>query len=405
MHPRNSSRQTDIDNPHSKLKIQNPKSSLTRIAILADFPLAALESGALGRGGGQGCTWLPQLALSFEDMPDLEIHWVVLDRKQRTSSTALAHRQSFHRIPGVKFSIDVALGYRPARYAIRKALRRIRPAVVHAWGTERIYPAALQDCKQPTILSMQGVLTEYQRIGGLDSSWIWRRMVATEPAMIHSATVVTSESKWGIDCVRKIHPTADCRMVEYGAHPDFYNLPWKPEPQQPYLLFVGGSGYRKGFDVLLDALRLLPNREWTVRLAGDESMQAAVKDAGLEHVECLGLLDWNQMRLQLQGAWCSVLPTRGDTSANTVKEARVVGVPVVASAHGGHSGYIRDGVNGHIVDPLTPKGLASALDDVMSSFERATSLGHGNHQEDREYLSPRRTAEGFAEIYRELATR
>jgi hypothetical protein len=45
----------------------------------------------------------------------------------------------------------------------------------------------------------------------------------------------------------------------------------------------------------------------------------------------------DEMQKQLQGAWCSVLPTRGDTSANSVKEARVIGVPVVASVHGGHA--------------------------------------------------------------------
>jgi hypothetical protein len=38
----------------------------------------------------------------------------------------------------------------------------------------------------------------------------------------------------------------------------------------------------------------------------------------------------------------------------------------------------------------------------MSSHARATALGKGRHQEDREYLHPARTAEGFAAIYKEL---
>jgi glycosyltransferase involved in cell wall biosynthesis len=342
------------------------------------------------------------LALSFESMPDLEIHWIVLDRKERKAATTVAHGQTFHRIPGVKFSIDVALGYLPARLSIRKVLKRIQPDVVHAWGTERIYPAALQDCRVPTIVSMQGVLTEYQRISGLGANWIWRKMVASEPAMIRSATIVTSESQWGIDCVRKIHPTADCRMVEYGVHPDFYELAWHPAPDVPYALFVGGSGYRKGFDLLVEALKSIPDRTWEMRLAGDASMAAACDAAGLTNIRPLGLLSWPEMQKQLQGAWCSVLPTRGDTSANSVKEARVVGVPVVASRHGGHAGYIADNINGRIVDPLDAPHLAAALEDVMSSFDRATSLGKGNHEKDRTYLRPERTAEGFADIYREL---
>lgn len=370
-----------------------------RIAILADFPLSALEDGATGRGGGQGCTWLPQLALAFQDFPDLDIHWVILDRTMRRTVVIQAMGQHFHRVPAVKFSVDLALHYVPARFVLGREIRRIQPDVVHAWGTELIYPAALQDCRCPTLLSMQGVLTEYARIGGLPDDWRWRKMVASEADFIRSATIVTSESQWGIDKVKSVHPSAECRMVEYGAHPSFYELDWQPDPQKPYALFVGGADKRKGLDVLIDALKLLPGRGWEMRFAGDPAIQQACDSAGLQNVRCLGLLPWAEMQKQLQGAWCTVLPTRGDTSPNSVKEARVIGVPVVTTRHGGQAGYIMDGINGRIVDPLDEASLAAALSDVMSSHERAATLGMGRHEEDRAYLNPRRTAEGFAGIY------
>jgi glycosyltransferase involved in cell wall biosynthesis len=386
---------------NSKFKIQNSTSRALRVAILAEFPLSALTGGAVGRGGGQGCTWLPQLALAFQEYKDLEIHWVILDRTIRRRMVVEALGQYFHRVPAVKFSMDLALYYLPARFVLGREIKRIKPDVVHAWGTELIYPAALQDFKGPTMLSMQGVLTEYQRIGGLPSDWRWKKMISTEPAMIRSASIVTSESQWGIDRVKEIDPEADVRMVEYGVHPSFYDLEWKPDPARPYALYVGGGGTRKGLDVLIEAMKLLPNRQWELRLAGDSSMQAACDAAGLKHVRCLGMLSWADMKTQLQGAWCSVLPTRGDTSPNSVKEARVIGVPVVTTLNGGQAGYIRNGVNGRIVNPLDAEHLAAALDDVMSSHERAKTLGKGRHGEDRAYLHPQRTAEGFVEIYRQ----
>ena len=374
-----------------------------KVAILADFPLSALTGGAVGRGGGQGCTWLPQLALAFQEYQDLEIHWVILDRTIRRTVVVEALGQHFHRVPAVKFSVDLALNYLPARVMLGKEIRKIQPDIVHAWGTELIYPATLQDFKGPTILSMQGVLTEYQRIGGLPNDWRWRKMISSEPAFIRSATVVTSESQWGIDKVMSIHPQAECRMVEYGVHPSFYDLEWKPNPADPYALYVGGSGSRKGLDVLIDAMKLLPDRNWELRLAGDPGILRECEAAGLAKVHYLGMLPWQEMKAQLQGAWCAVLPTRGDTSPNSVKEARVIGVPVVTTKHGGQAGYIQDGINGHIVDPLDADNLAAALADTMSSHSRACELGHGRHTEDREYLHPKRTAEGFAEIYRKLA--
>jgi glycosyltransferase involved in cell wall biosynthesis len=190
--------------------------------------------------------------------------------------------------------------------------------------------------------------------------------------------------------------------VEYGVHPSFYDLKWCPSPQQPYALFVGGADKRKGVDLLIDSLKLIPDRNWEVRFVGDPAIQLSCDAAQLKNVRCLGLLRWPDMQKQLQGAWCSILPTRGDTSPNSVKEARVIGVPVVTTKHGGQAGYIMDGINGRIVDPLNASNLAAALADVMSSHDRALRLGRGRHQEDRVYLHPRRTAEGFAEIYREL---
>jgi glycosyltransferase involved in cell wall biosynthesis len=379
--------------------------SKTRIAILADFPLTALESGAIGRGGGQQSTWLPQLALAFSHQNDLDIQWVILDRGIRKPIQHSALGQQFHRVPACKFSLDLALNYLPTRRALRAALRCIQADIVHAWGTECIYPAVLRDFQGPRILSMQGILTEYRRIGGLPEDWRWNRMVASEPAFISSATVVTSESQWGIDLVRQIAPVADCRMVEYGVHPDFYQLPWNPDPEVPYALYVGGKGIRKGLDVLIEALRLMPERRWTLRLAGDPGMADACRDAGLPLIECLGLLSWPEMQKQLQGAWCSVLPTRADTSPNSVKEARVVGLPVVTTRHGGQAGYIIDDQNGRIVDPLSPRTLAEALRDVMQSHERAVAMGQCRHEEDRAYLHPQRTADAFISLYRELASR
>jgi glycosyltransferase involved in cell wall biosynthesis len=134
-------------------------------------------------------------------------------------------------------------------------------------------------------------------------------------------------------------------------------------------------------------------------------MAKAVEAAGLEKVRSLGLLPWDEMQRELQGAWAFVLPTRGDTSPNSVKEARVIGVPVITSIHGGQAGYVKDGVNGRIVEPLAAEGLAAALQDVMSTFNRARELGAGRHAEDRAYLRPERTAAGFASIYQELVSR
>lgn len=311
--------------------------------------------------------------------------------------------QFFHRVPSVRFSLDLALNYLPARIVLGREIRRILPDVVHAWGAELIYPAALRDFKGPRVFSLQGSLTEYQRIGGLPRDWRWRKMVASEPGFILSATVVTAESSWAAERVRELDPAVDCRIVDYGVHPSFYATPWTPDRTRPYVLYVGGGGYRKGTDVLFESLALLKDRGWDIYFAGDSDLEQEIITANLPRTQYLGLLHWEQLLKALSKASCLVVPTRGDTGPTVVKEARVVGLPVIGTLHGGLRDYIRHGESGWIVNPLDPPHLAEALVKVMASTEQVLNMGHSHHAEDREFFSPERTAAGFSAIYHELA--
>lgn len=392
---------------YSPIRMTGPgkRSRPIRVAILAEFPLSALTGGAVGRGGGQGCTWLPQLAIGFESFPDLEIHWVIFDRKQRKRETIHAHGQTFHRIPGVPFSADLALNCLPARWLIHRELNRIQPDLVHAWGAELIYPSALRDFGGPRVFSLQGALNHYASIGGLPDDWRWRKMISSEEGFVKSATIVVSESAWSRERVLELDADADCRIVDYGVHPSFYETKWTPQPDKPYLIYVGGGGYRKGMDVLIEALKLLPERNWEIHFAGDEELQTAIASSGLNQVKYLGMLKWNDLRSAMSSAWGLVVPTRADTGPTVVKEARVIGLPVIGTNHGGLRDYIHHEVNGLIVDPLEPAFLADAMQIMMSSYERAVTLGRGRHENDREAFHYTLTARKLSDIYHELANR
>ena len=249
---------------------------------------------------------------------------------------------------------------------------------------------------------MQGVISNLSRQGYLPDLWIWNKMAELEPRRVKAATVVTCESEWAIQKVREFAPDADLRQVEYGVHPSFREVKWQPDVVQPYALFVGSLARHKGVDVLLEALAQLDSHSWSFKFAGDGPLQDAVLNCGLPHVEWLGVLAWKDLQFQLQHASFLVHPTLADSSPNVVKEARVIGLPVITTIHGGQAGYIRDGENGFIVNPLEPQGLAHALQKLMKDPERGRKMGNARHEEDRAYLLPSNTARGFLKIYDEL---
>jgi glycosyltransferase involved in cell wall biosynthesis len=80
-------------------------------------------------------------------------------------------------------------------------------------------------------------------------------------------------------------------------------------------------------------------------------------------------------------------------------------MPVITSRHGGQAGYIRDGENGILIDPLTPERLRKSIDLVLKDHSLALRMGASRHSEDRDYFQPARTASGFSSLYRELVKR
>jgi len=99
-------------------------------------------------------------------------------------------------------------------------------------------------------------------------------------------------------------------------------------------------------------------------------------------------------------AWCLALPTRADTSPNVVKEARVIGLPVITTLHGGQASYVREGEDGYFVECGDVNGLIDRLEMVLGSFSKAKEMGDRGKKTFRELFIAKRTGDGFMKMYR-----
>ena len=376
---------------------------LLHVAILANIPRNSTRGNTQGRGGGHGATWLPPLADAFLEHPELKITWVTFDHLVKSPETDRDGNQTFLRLPKPHDKLNLLLNQRLTRRILRRVLRDLQPDVVHAWGTEWMYASVLQDIRIPKILSVQGCLTVFNRVW--ETSWVHRRLEREEPRRFREADVITCESPWSAEQVNGIVPGLDVRVVDYGVHPSFYDVAWNPDPEKPVLAFSGSIDRRKGMDLLFDALELLPGRTWTLQIFGHGPMEAELRARNLPGVEWMGTLRWQEMQEHLSKAWGLVIPTRADTGPTVVKEARVIGLPVIGTRNGGLRDYIRHGENGYIVDPLDPKTLAAALSSLMQSRAHCIDMGNHHHAEDRDSFAPSLCARKFAAIYQELHTR
>lgn len=373
-----------------------------RIAILAHFPahfLPGLESQV---PRGHYPTWLPQISAAWEGVTEFEFHWVSVSRHIQRDQPVAWRGQYFHHVHVPDRMRFLRLYWKDCRL-IRKRLDGIQPDLVHAWGTEDCYGLAAVRSGRRFLLSMQGILSEYCR---LTSMHPYERFQALIERYILSRTRhITAESTWGCEVMRRLVPTAETiDQVEYGVSDFFYHQTWQPDPQRPVALFVGTSEPRKGLQDLMAAMRDPRLAQYELRVLGDGPLTARLKANSPANVRWLGRLGREETAREMTHAWCLVLPTRADTSPNVVKEARVIGLPVITTAAGGQRDYVIDGETGWIVPPGEVERLTDRLAVTLGDLALARRLGATRREEHRAWFRPENTARGFLELYRRLGT-
>lgn len=371
-----------------------------KIVILADFPLNSLPASPFPPASGHYATWLPQLAAAFQWQNDFEFHWLTLDTSVAQETTIQAWNQNFHILPSWKRGRAATLFWADRR-RIRKKLKEIRPDLVHGWGTENIWGWATLEFPGPQLFSVQGLLGLYGKLGkqGLRD----RGMALIERRVLRKVQTITTESSWARERIEAQTGRKDVRLVEYGVAGPFFEVEPNPDPENPYGVMVGTADYRKGIDLAVELFARPALREFSLKVVGGVAPFGELyKNRSPKNVEWLGRKTQRQIMDLLARARCLILPSRADVCANVVKEARVMGLPVVASPHGGHTQYIQHGRNGFICPLDSADSWEKALRQIFLNLQASRAMGNFLREEQRRILRPEKTAEGFLEVYRQM---
>ena len=173
------------------------------------------------------------------------------------------------------------------------------------------------------------------------------------------------------------------------------------------VLTVANLRSEKGYDVLLDAARLIEDRGLPVRFVAvgrgplEEQLREQHRQLGLgERFQFLGPRQ-DVLNLMI-GSDIFVLASRIEGLPVVLMEATSVGMAIVGTAVGAVPRVIRDGVDGLIVPPERADELADALEKVISDPEMRERFARGAKTRSPMFdlASASREIEG---IYRELA--
>lgn len=161
--------------------------------------------------------------------------------------------------------------------------------------------------------------------------------------------------------VARARPPLDARPVDVG--------------------YIGSLMPHKGLHVLIDALRRLDGDGWRLHVHGDTSVNPAYtaslreKVAGDERVMFHGVFRPTELGGVLARLDLLVTPSLWyENTPFTVLEARLAGLPVVASDLGGLAEAVRDGVDGRLFPAGDDERLASLLGDLFADPTRIEAL-------------------------------
>lgn len=390
----------------SKEQIKNPVSPTT-VAWISDFPLEWLPDlpmplRALPRQ--HPGTWQMVLLAEFEKNPALRLHVIILRKQIEQDFSFERNGTVFHilKVPGGMrapslFWIDTIL--------IRRLIKKIKPDLVHAWGTEKGAALIASRAGFPYVVTIQGLLTWYQQV--VPVSRYERFAAAVETLSLKRAKIATTESVFAVDYLKEKYPRLQVHQAEHAPNWLFHRIERRPQTKPIRFISIATIDYRKGSDLLLHALNALTG-DFSFELVIVSGPNRAYIDALRESLtpELWSRITFkthllpSDVAVELSMATMLLLPTRADTSPNAVKEAVVAGVPVVASAIGGIVDYVFPGKNG----VLFPSDDLNAFIEAIRAACLHPLFSRGEVDPDtlkktRDYLSPPTMSARFLEAY------
>ncbi|MEF2154767.1 glycosyltransferase family 4 protein [Luteimonas sp. FXH3W] len=265
----------------------------------------------------------------------------------------------------------------------RRIVDASRPDLVHVHGTEFVHGLALIKLfpEIPSVVSIQGLVSVCARyyLAGMSFWEVVRNITLrdllrmdtlfqqqqkmakrgkAEREYIARATAIMGRTDWDRAHVEALRPNAPYVHCDEMLRDEFYgDRRWSYKDCNPRSIFVSQAGYPiKGLHLLIKAAviarRTYPDLE--IRVAGPDITSVSslrlrirrggygkylsrlIKRSGMQDaVKFLGALDATQMRNEFLRCNVSVSPSAIENSSNSIAEAQMLGVPVIASQVGG----------------------------------------------------------------------
>lgn len=329
---------------------------------------------------------------------------------------------------GVKNS--VASGYNAnLKSEFSKILEREIPDIVHIMGSEFPHSYSMYEAcemlgiENKCVVSLQGLIAKIALAYDLEiepkykkKRLLWDSIIGDsvllnkrdfsmrgryEEMLLGKIRNVIGRTEWDYFCVKQLNSEVQYHKCNEILRDVFYENQWEYEKCEKHSVIISQATYPvKGFHILLKAAALLTDKypDFKILVPSHVVYPKAMKRCrflnsdyanyivGLirkyqleEHIEFLGSLNAEKMCEAYLRSNVFVCASTIENSSNSLGEAMLLGMPVVASYVGGLSSMMTHGKEGFFFPLEEEYMLAGYIDVLFEDRYKAVSLGKEAH--------------------------
>lgn len=313
----------------------------------------------------------------------------------------------------------------------KRAIDDFKPDVIQIFGSELYMGLATFVASCPVVLHIQGLLSLsiyiFLPAGISKSSYLlqdwnpkhiydrfqlyvyWRRSCYREQEVLRHTKHVIGRTQWDELATKILNPQ---REYHYGGEilrKEFYEEHERVIPDKLTIVTTSSSSMYKGFDYVLQTANILKNVmhldfEWLVY--GNVNPTFQQKFTGLQHknlnIILMGVASAATLCESINNATVYFQPSYIENSSNSVCEAQLLGVPVVATNVGGTASLIEEGKTGFLIPTNDPYTAAYRIVQLYTNAKLNNKIGLQAKMAAQKRHNKQDIVNEILNVYREL---
>ncbi|WP_318308110.1 glycosyltransferase family 4 protein [Flagellimonas crocea] len=392
--------------------------------------------------------WMYGLAKSLSHSPNIEL-FVATARDAKSDDEKKINNITYFHLMGEKSINEYDVSLEKKWISI---VEKVNPDVVHIHGTEYAHGLSLMNaCPQLNyVISIQGLISVYSRyfLANLSNSDLrkslslrdilkrqtlkqeekefLKRGESIEKKYLVKTKHVIGRTQWDYAHTKIVNPNVQYHFCNESLRDSFYESPlWEPKQDhvEPTIFLSQASRPLKGLHQVLKAAYLLkdsyPNLK--LRIAGGNIVKSdnlkqklsisgygkyirgLISQYGLDNqIVFTGPLDEAGMIKEYTNASMFVCPSSIENSPNSLGEAQLLGVPVIASYVGGVADMVTHEETGLLYRFEEVEMLAISIKRLIEDKELAIHLSKNGHKEAKKRHDRQANLDQLLSIYKSI---